>query len=228
MLTGPQAAELSTHEMRIAVPSLLEKLKRYRPGLVCFVGKGIWDKFEDIVAKASTEPEKPWKPFELRLPEEAVAEDVKPVGIKLETDLSTTAIEREVDIPLEVDVKPNLMAKTTPQKRKAKPAFDWTQPRHFKLVHPAKDDRKESATLFWVVPSTSGLERTPVSRLTYDDTRTALSPAWCSTASRPVALLWLGSSHVTRHSRGHDRHGYVSPDQDGTGIRGSGEDQAQG
>jgi hypothetical protein len=71
----PQAAELSAHEMRLAVPSLLEKLKRYRPGLVCFVGKGIWDKFEDIVRKASEAPEMAWESIELNLPQDNEKKD---------------------------------------------------------------------------------------------------------------------------------------------------------
>jgi hypothetical protein len=163
----PQAAELSAHEMRLAVPSLLEKLKRYRPGLVCFVGKGIWDKFEDIVRKASEAPEMAWESIELNLPQdnenEPQNEDVKPDSVKLEEGPSLVSIGDAETLADASDIKPELSPSYTGKKRKPKAAFDWTQPRSYKLVHPAEGDRAESDTLFWVVPSTSGLERTPVS-----------------------------------------------------------------
>jgi TDG/mug DNA glycosylase family protein len=41
--------EVPPHEMRSNVPRLLAVLKQYRPKVVCFVGKGIWDS----VSKAS-------------------------------------------------------------------------------------------------------------------------------------------------------------------------------
>jgi TDG/mug DNA glycosylase family protein len=163
----PQAAELSAHEMRLAVPSLLEKLKRYRPGLVCFVGKGIWDKFEDIVRKASEAPEMAWESIELNLPQDTQNdgedEDTKPDPVKLEERPSLVSIDDAKTLPDAPDIKPESSPSDTGKKRKPKAAFDWTQPRSFKLVHPAEGDRAESDTLFWVVPSTSGLERTPVS-----------------------------------------------------------------
>lgn len=148
--------------MRLAVPALLEKIKTYRPGLVCFVGKGIWDKFADIVGKASEEPELAWEPFELRLPEEdAIVEDVKPKTIKVEPQLlSVDLADPSAD---DVNIKPDVDSTIGDKKRKPKPAFDWTQPRSFKLVHPTRRGSQGSVTLFWIVPSTSGLERTPVS-----------------------------------------------------------------
>jgi hypothetical protein len=68
------------------------------------------------------------------------------------------------------DVKPAITNDSTsglaptPRRRipaKAKEKFDWTKPRPFRLPHQT-DDGVEY-TYFWVVPNTSGLERTPVS-----------------------------------------------------------------
>ncbi|GMK55630.1 hypothetical protein CspeluHIS016_0206860 [Cutaneotrichosporon spelunceum] len=41
--------ELSPAEMRLAVLPLVEKFARFRPRVVCFVGKKIWDIFEGVV-----------------------------------------------------------------------------------------------------------------------------------------------------------------------------------
>jgi hypothetical protein len=181
--------------MRLAVPSLLEKLKRYRPGLVCFVGKGIWDKFEDIVRKASEETEMPWKPVRLSLPRDIEDEDVKPHVSKLEAESSLIRVDQAGTLPDPPDTKPDLSSPNMGKKRNTKAAFDWTQPRSFKLVHPAEGKRAESTTLFWVVPSTSGLERTPVSLTSEYGTSRRLTAAWII-ARRLVALLWPGQGHV--------------------------------
>ena len=42
-LTIPQACELSRAEMIASVPAFLDKLARYRPRFVCFVGMIIWE-----------------------------------------------------------------------------------------------------------------------------------------------------------------------------------------
>ncbi len=43
--TPAQAAELSSGEMVSGVPDLLAKVAHYRPRIVCFVGKTIWEIF---------------------------------------------------------------------------------------------------------------------------------------------------------------------------------------
>jgi len=165
-----QAAELSVHEMRISVPSLIEKLQMYKPKLVCFVGKGIWDKFEDIVSKACREVEVPWIPVDLDGTHSVLSDD-KP-EIKLEDEM--TSIETPASGSLVSNIKtehgtkpstsqtPSPLSLRRPRPNKIKEAFEWTQPRPYKLVHQSPPNQVESATLFWVVPSTSGLERTPV------------------------------------------------------------------
>jgi hypothetical protein len=69
------------------------------------------------------------------------------------------------------DIKPTLIDNTasgptsTPRRRtpaKVKEKFDWAKPRPFRLPHQTDDDGLKF-TYFWVVPNTSGLERTPVS-----------------------------------------------------------------
>lgn len=51
-----------------------------------------------------------------------------------------------------------------PKKRPkaARPTFQWDQPRPYRVVHSLGEDKYEN-TLFWVVPSTSGLVRVQVS-----------------------------------------------------------------
>ncbi|KAL7421113.1 uracil DNA N-glycosylase Thp1 [Cryptotrichosporon argae] len=48
-----EQSELSTLEMRLAVPAFARKIAKYRPRLVCFVGKKIWDTFEDVAGRAA-------------------------------------------------------------------------------------------------------------------------------------------------------------------------------
>lgn len=50
-LTNPQACELSRAEMIASVPAFLDKLARYRPGFVCFVGMIIWEIVRNSLAK---------------------------------------------------------------------------------------------------------------------------------------------------------------------------------
>jgi hypothetical protein len=174
--------------MKLDVLPFTEKLMRIKPGVVCFVGKKIWDVYENVVSKTAS-----------------MAEDV-PRG----QGESTTAVKQEVPDstapntipspapqpnrgyiktePLEEideleddtdDQKPILAAPATPlriapvvpgQRRtpaKEKAKFDWSKPRPFRLPH--QDDNGQmngKYTYFWVVPNTSGLERTPVSQLT--------------------------------------------------------------
>jgi hypothetical protein len=156
--------------MRISVPSLIEKLRIYKPKLVCFVGKGIWDKFEDIVTKACHDSEIPWIPFDLDERQPVSTSDKRDIKFEEETTPigSVTSGPTLTEITIEDDLKPlepqtpSPLSSKRPRPSKIKQAFDWTQPRAYKLVHQPSQDRAESVTLFWVVPSTSGLERTPV------------------------------------------------------------------
>jgi hypothetical protein len=153
--------------MRASVPSLLEKLYKYRPKLVCFVGKGIWDKFENIVSKASDCAEIAWTDFTLDNVQ-VIPGDIKPDNVKLEIDTVSTELVTVTGIEEIRDAKPPIsparstIASGRSGTAKAKTPFNWTQPRPYKLVHPPTVRGESYATLFWVVPSTSGLERTSV------------------------------------------------------------------
>ncbi|KAI0052051.1 DNA glycosylase [Auriscalpium vulgare] len=48
-----EAAELSAADRISAVPALLAKIARYRPRIVCFVGKGIWLDVERVLKTTS-------------------------------------------------------------------------------------------------------------------------------------------------------------------------------
>ncbi|KAH9943535.1 uracil-DNA glycosylase-like protein [Amylocystis lapponica] len=54
-----QETELAASEFAAGVPALLQKIARFRPRIVCFVGKGIWEAFERALpkgARAGTSP----------------------------------------------------------------------------------------------------------------------------------------------------------------------------
>jgi hypothetical protein len=153
-----EQSELSTHEMRLNVLPFTEKLLDIKPGVVCFVGKKIWDVYESVVSKS------------------AKAIDTIPgIDVKIEQDTTTIsdpapAQEGLVSGGLGEDVKPSITNDSTsgpaptPRRRtpaKVKEKFDWTKSRPFRLPHQTDDGVKY--TYFWVVPNTSGLERTPVS-----------------------------------------------------------------
>jgi hypothetical protein len=152
--------------MRLNALPFTEKLLRIRPRIVCFVGKKIWDVYESVITKSAR----------------IVGDGPISVG---KSELSEPTIEtpvvKEEDIdPAEEDIKPVVpdTNSTTPnQAQGARPhtrtparpkeKFDWTKPRSFRLPHPAENGQV-SYTYFWVVPNTSGLERTPVSFLRWD------------------------------------------------------------
>ncbi|WWD21337.1 hypothetical protein CI109_105821 [Kwoniella shandongensis] len=190
-----EQSELSTLEMRLNVHNLTLKFVRYRPMVVCFVGKKIWDVYESVAGKtaklaaaaAGAEEEAAMEQKSLadevkrELKEEEEEDDVKPDlnemsydGVKLENEV-------EHDLKSINDIKPPIpslkptevrtptkspKAKTkTKAKTKIKPPpFDPTQPRLYRLPHFSLEQRYLiSYTYFWVVPNTSGLERTPLS-----------------------------------------------------------------
>lgn len=144
-------AELSKADMINGVPILLRKIVRFRPRVVCFVGKGIWEVFVKEATRtvlSSTvlpldSPSTPG-PSTPRTPSTPVGEDIK----------------EEVD----PDVLPSLV--TTPKRTvgkkpkrapKVKILFKWgIQP--VKVILPDADHgtRDIVETLFFVMPSTSG------------------------------------------------------------------------
>lgn len=47
--------------MRIGTLDLLHKIIQHRPGIVCFVGKKIWDEFEFVIKRSARPAKKPWR-----------------------------------------------------------------------------------------------------------------------------------------------------------------------
>ncbi|KAI0076151.1 DNA glycosylase [Panus rudis PR-1116 ss-1] len=131
-----EQAELSNQDMVSGVPVLLSKIARFKPRVVCFVGKGIWTVFHKEASKRV---------------------DVSSSHVSSESSSASTT---PTDPSVEEDNKPAKSAK----KSKAKSAktqhviFDWgLQP--CKVVHPILEDGSAPLvpeTLFFVMPSTSG------------------------------------------------------------------------
>lgn len=46
--------------MRTGALDLVLKILEHRPGIVCFVGKKIWDEFEFVIKKSARPAAKPW------------------------------------------------------------------------------------------------------------------------------------------------------------------------
>jgi hypothetical protein len=143
--------------MRLNVLPFTEKLLGVQPGVVCFVGKKIWDVYESVVSKSAR-----------------VVDTSQEIDVKVEQDTTTIPDPTPAVDVLSggqgEDVKPAMVDNSTsgptstPRRRtpaKAKEKFDWTKPRPFRLPYQTADGLKY--TYFWVVPNTSGLERTPVS-----------------------------------------------------------------
>jgi hypothetical protein len=143
--------------MRLNVLPFTEKLLGINPGVVCFVGKKIWDVYESVVSKSAR-----------------VVDTSQEIDVKVEQDTTTISVPAPdadaVSGGQGEDVKPAVVDNptsgptSTPRRRtpaKVKEKFDWTKPRPFRLPHQTDDGLKY--TYFWVVPNTSGLERTPVS-----------------------------------------------------------------
>ena len=72
--------------MRINVPTLTKKIKHYHPGIVCFVGKKIWDVYENVVSKSASNAT--FVPFP-----SSFAED-----IKMDSSLRTPKTESEIKV----------------------------------------------------------------------------------------------------------------------------------
>lgn len=163
-----EQSELSTHEMRLNALPFTEKLLRIHPRIVCFVGKKIWDVYESVIKKSA------------RLIDYGAASMVKDEPAELgfiPAEENPNVKEEITDPAAEEDLKPEILDPTTPTPTRAqgtpsrprtrtparlKEKFDWTKPRPFRLPHTA-DNGQVRYTYFWVVPNTSGLERTPVS-----------------------------------------------------------------
>ncbi|EIM81873.1 DNA glycosylase [Stereum hirsutum FP-91666 SS1] len=138
-----EAAELSKAEKIAAVPKLLEKFSRCRPRFVCFVGKVIWDVVEPVLKKNKC-----------AIPEPAVS-------LPAPGDDSTGESGKPSGSASPISKKTGKNGKSTKEKKKGtgkKPPFPYHLPLPYKLVHDyAPDSATVKETLFFVVPSTSGL-----------------------------------------------------------------------
>ena len=119
--------------MRLNVLPFTEKLLGIRPGVVCFVGKKIWDVYESVVSKSAR-----------------VVSTSQAIDVKEEED-TTAIIDPTPAVGVESggqgeDVKPAIVdrptSQSTPRRRapaKVKEKFDWTKPRPFRLPHQTDD-----------------------------------------------------------------------------------------
>ncbi|KAH8116059.1 DNA glycosylase [Phellopilus nigrolimitatus] len=122
------ADELSDKEMVAAVPSFLQKVVKYRPRAVCFIGMGMWLNVEKGFKRAIVE--------------------------KGGTDSLWSTLASPGKTPFSRSQKgmPN------PRKRGTKgkaPSASGLQP--YKVVHPKSDTSPVSETIFFSSPSSSGL-----------------------------------------------------------------------
>lgn len=203
--------------MRLNVHPFTFKLLRFRPRIVCFVGKKIWDVYEAVAKKTAKVSPNGGEGngtdrsvtvefgeigriaaittiagnngflgengYEEEVPLKVEDEMVEPVA-KVESELSIRgdasggSPQRNSQEVMQVEVKPDLPASpttplrhghlaastaSTPQRQSNASTMDWYKPRSIRLpLPPLENGSPGSYCYFWVTPSTSGLERTPV------------------------------------------------------------------
>lgn len=169
--------------MRLNTHPFTLKLLRYHPRVVCFVGKKIWDMYESVVGKTAVSVQvrndgdhsKPGGRVKIKdevmdldnvIKAEAYSETIAPepmTPVKVERDYvknEPDTTSRQISpSPTPLRAISTKQGKSTPARKTAKVPFDWTKPRPLRLPHSGSS----GYTYFWVVPNTSGLERTPVS-----------------------------------------------------------------
>nr|XP_019009901.1 uncharacterized protein I206_05462 [Kwoniella pini CBS 10737]OCF48682.1 hypothetical protein I206_05462 [Kwoniella pini CBS 10737] len=188
-----EQSELSTLEMKLNVFNLTKKFLKYQPKLVCFVGKKIWDVYESVISKTATPIESVQEVkgqlyieskmessssssgshSKIKMKEEKI--DIKEEDIISSSNngsLSETkvAVKKELlNSPESSSLSPISSQEQTSQlkientKSKVDP-FNATKPRKYRLPHHELNFHTiKGYTYFWVVPNTSGLERTPLS-----------------------------------------------------------------
>ncbi|TYJ59070.1 hypothetical protein B9479_000059 [Cryptococcus floricola] len=172
-----EQSELSTLEMRLNTYQLLLKFVRYHPSIVCFVGKKIWDVFESVVGKTvfyGGEVETVVK-AETGISQEGTERKVSILTPQKRPKMEATDDDCDNDIamPSEIIATPRKgrlnsalsPSPISPRKRKGKETkipFSFSKPQSIRLPHALSPGRQREYTYFFVVPSTSGLERTPL------------------------------------------------------------------
>ena len=136
--------------MRTGALDLLRKIEEHRPGIVCFVGKKIWDEFEFVIKRSARPARKPWRHEAFQLGEGTC------------TSISSRE-EGHADEGLtdKIETMPTRSETISPSRSGKK--IQWDQPRPYRVAHDATAEGFAN-TLFWVVPSTSGLVRVQVRR----------------------------------------------------------------
>ncbi|WVQ63838.1 uncharacterized protein L199_001994 [Kwoniella botswanensis] len=196
-----EQSELSTLEMRLNVYNLTAKFLKYKPKIVCFVGKKIWDVYESVIKKTAirsigqkmTSEKGLGTRAQVKVEEEdLISSDINKITSSRRVKLESTddpdqdsslspAPEPEATVKVEEPGSERLVKIETDElnhsvhsastsgkfskRRMSKiivEAFDATKPRIFRLPHHSigNEDEVEGYTYFWVVPNTSGLERT--------------------------------------------------------------------
>lgn len=171
--------------MKLCVPDLIDKIRANRAGVVVFVGKKIWEVFEGVAKKGAVnvtgdEAVKKEDGDEVVRGENVVEREIKLVeevgegeAVKLELvepSFEVAAVKLEEEDPPKIPLTPmtpiqkrNRPPTKSPKTPIPKTPFDWHIPRTIRLPHHSPSTGLLNGyTYFWVTPSTSGLERTPV------------------------------------------------------------------
>ncbi|CCL98052.1 uncharacterized protein FIBRA_00046 [Fibroporia radiculosa] len=136
-----EANELSPAEMRAGVPVLLSKITRFRPRIVCFVGRSIWEAFYRVLVGP---------PSSRSQPATSIGDETE----GLSGGASNARAEAsEAPSGKTKKARPKELKRRSPTSKAAR--FDFgIQP--YKVVHPDNDNFTIRETLFFVLPSTSG------------------------------------------------------------------------
>lgn len=202
--------------MKLNTINLLQKFIKYQPSVVCFVGKKIWDVFESVVGKTAKFDKSVRQNVKLEGEggngEERGDEDKgrsvvlfapTPERGKVKIESSELGVQSPL-LPISASPSktPHLAAAQTtspsPIKARArkgatkppKTPFSFSQPRALRISHPPEENEGEvKYTYFFVVPSTSGLERTPVSHGQAQQLVFLRSIDWCESSRNRFPIL---------------------------------------
>ncbi|KAE8543656.1 hypothetical protein D1P53_000371 [Cryptococcus gattii VGV] len=184
-----EQSELSTLEMKLNTINLLQKFIKYQPSVVCFVGKKIWDVFESVVGKTAEFDKSVRQNVKLEGEggngKERGDEDegrsvllLAPTPERGKVKIESSELgDQPPLLPISASpsktphLSPAQTASPSPIKARArkgaikppKTTFSFSQPRALRISHPPENGGEVKYTYFFVVPSTSGLERTPFS-----------------------------------------------------------------
>ncbi|EIW66020.1 hypothetical protein TREMEDRAFT_65863 [Tremella mesenterica DSM 1558] len=165
-----EQSELSTLEMRLNVFQFSQKIILNRPKVVCFVGKKIWDVYESVVSKTAVSTSQPSTPKKQIKSEPTWSSNIScedPIELNVKTEIrEETNLGNSIRLrsPPLTPISDHSERYHTAKHEEQSTTVHWTQSRRLRLPLPPSDEGegKEEFCYFWVVPNTSGLERTPV------------------------------------------------------------------